>query len=136
MEPADRAPAAAATVPASAEPRADAPAFSEPWQARAFAITLLLHELGLFTWSEWTGRLGHELAAVPDGGSVAPDGADPGPYHRAWLAALQALLAERGVVAEDLLADVAEAWQAAAHATPHGQPIRLENARGSRRPDA
>ena len=32
---------------------ADGPVFREPWEAQAFAMTLALHERGLFTWKEW-----------------------------------------------------------------------------------
>ena len=28
------------------------PVFREPWEAQAFAMTLSLHERGLFTWPE------------------------------------------------------------------------------------
>ncbi|RUW45405.1 nitrile hydratase accessory protein, partial [Mesorhizobium sp. M1A.F.Ca.ET.072.01.1.1] len=31
----------------------DDPVFAEPWQAEAFAITVALHDSGLFSWSEW-----------------------------------------------------------------------------------
>ena len=27
--------------------------FREPWEARAFALAVRLHERGLFTWREW-----------------------------------------------------------------------------------
>ena len=33
------------------------PVFGEPWEAQAFAITLALHQRGLFTWTEWSARL-------------------------------------------------------------------------------
>ncbi len=29
------------------------PVFSEPWEAKAFAMVLRLHEQGLFSWAEW-----------------------------------------------------------------------------------
>ena len=31
-------------------PPGDAPVFAEPWQAQAFAMTLQLHQRGLFSW--------------------------------------------------------------------------------------
>ena len=75
--------------------RADSPVFNEPWEARAFAMTLALHERGLFTWPEWSAALAGEiqraqLRADPDAGDT---------YYRHWLQALEALLAERGIVA-------------------------------------
>ena len=36
---------------------ADGPVFAEPWQARAFALALALHEAGLFSWNEWAAAL-------------------------------------------------------------------------------
>jgi len=99
---------------------ADEPAFAEPWQAEAFALTLALHERGLFSWSEWADALSKEVKR-PD---AAADGSD---YYARWLAALEALLAGKGVISDPQVATVAAAWQRAAHATPHGQPIRLEN---------
>lgn len=29
----------------------DGPAFAEPWQARAFAMVVSLHDRGLYTWA-------------------------------------------------------------------------------------
>jgi len=37
---------------------AEGPAFREPWEARAFAMVIKLHEAGLFTWPEWAETLG------------------------------------------------------------------------------
>ena len=31
---------------------ADGPVFRAPWEAQAFALTVRLHEAGVFTWSE------------------------------------------------------------------------------------
>jgi len=40
------------------EPRDESgPVFREPWEAQAFAMTLALHERGLFTWPEWAAAL-------------------------------------------------------------------------------
>ena len=38
--------------------------FSEPWQAHAFAMTLQLHEKGLFTWPEWAAALTQEISTT------------------------------------------------------------------------
>jgi nitrile hydratase accessory protein len=97
-------------------PGADEPAFAEPWQARAFALAVQLQATGAFSWSDWAAALGAELAR---------DGSD---YHRAWLGALEGLLAERGIVPPEAVAATAERWQRAAAATPHGTPISLEAA--------
>ena len=101
-------------------PGIDEPVFSEPWQAEAFALTVALHERGLFSWSEWAQALSAE---VKKPGSAA-DGSD---YYRHWLAALEKLLAAKGIAMKPDVDAVAAAWERAAHATPHGKPILLEN---------
>jgi hypothetical protein len=58
------------------------------------------------------------MAGDPDDGST---------YYRHWLAALERLVAEKGVASLQALAVRRDAWHRAAHATPHGQPILLEN---------
>jgi len=98
----------------------DAPVFAEPWQAQAFALTLALHEKGLFSWSEWAEALSAEVKK-PD---AAPDGSD---YYDRWLVALEKLLAAKGVTASGDIDTLAAAWERAAHATPHGKPIMLAN---------
>jgi nitrile hydratase accessory protein len=98
----------------------EAKPFDAPWQAHAFALTVHLNERGLFNWSEWAQALSAELHA-PD---AAPDGSD---YYARWLQALEKLLMDRGVTGARDIAGLADAWQRAAHATPHGKPIRLEN---------
>lgn len=100
--------------------RPDTPVFAEPWQAQAFALAVALNERGLFSWSEWAQALSREVAR-PD---AAPDGGD---YYRHWLAALETLIAEKGVAESEAVDCLAAAWQRAARATPHGQPILLGN---------
>ncbi len=98
----------------------DTPVFAEPWQAQAFALTVGLHERGLFSWGEWAAALSAEVHR-PD---AAPNGHD---YYAHWLAALEKLLAAKGFAARGDVDALAAAWQRAAHATPHGKPILLEN---------
>jgi len=47
------------------------------------------------------------------------------PYYRQWLATLEGLLAEIGTVPEAERLDRVDAWDRAARATPHGEPIVL-----------
>lgn len=112
------APAAPFRLPQGAGP--DAPVFAEPWQAQAFALAVALNERGLFSWSEWAAELSAQLARP----GAAEDGGD---YYAHWLAALEALLARKGVAEPGLVDALSASWQRAAHATPHGEPIRLEN---------
>ena len=100
-------------------PDPDAP-LKEPWQAELHALTVALHERGLFGWSEWTTALSTQLHA-PD---AAPDGSD---YWHRWLDALAALLHAKGVADVGTVHETAEAWKRAAAATPHGEPIELAN---------
>ena len=94
-------------------------AFAAPWEAQVFALVVSLKEAGLFTWTEWADCLGREIRPT-NGPERAAD-------YAAWLAALEKLLAERGVTASESVAVRTEAFLRAAAATPHGQPIRLEN---------
>nr|WP_244577888.1 nitrile hydratase accessory protein [Hoeflea halophila] len=98
----------------------DAPVFAEPWQAQAFALAVALHQRGVFTWSEWAAELSRQVARP----NAAQDGSD---YYQHWLAAIEALLSQKGVTGSEMIDAVSHAWQRAAHATPHGQPILLEN---------
>lgn len=100
---------------------AEGPIFREPWEAQAFAIALTLHERGLFTWSEWTTVLGEEIKRAQAQGD--PDTGET--YYRHWLAALERILAEKGVAEGATLARCRGAWQRAAERTPHGSPIVL-----------
>lgn len=63
------------------------PVFREPWEARAFALAVALHERGLFTWSEWSEALAREIAGADDGT----------PFYAHWLAALEAISASKGM---------------------------------------
>lgn len=73
----------------------EGPVFREPWEAQAFALTVELHRRGLFTWKEWADTLSCEIAQVRARGE-----ADTGEhYYRHWLAALEHLLADKGVAA-------------------------------------
>ena len=100
---------------------ADGPVFREPWEAQAFAMTLALHERGLFTWPEWAAALAAEIKRARDAGD--PDTGET--YYAHWLAALENLVAEKGVTTEQTLHRYRDAWDHACDRTPHGQPIEL-----------
>jgi nitrile hydratase accessory protein len=98
----------------------DAPVFDQPWQAEAFAMTVALHQRGLFTWTEWAAALSVEVKAP----GVANDGSD---YYACWLRALEHLISTKGIADQGQVDGLTAAWQRAALATPHGKPILLEN---------
>ncbi len=100
---------------------AEGPVFRAPWEAQAFALAVTLHERGHFTWKEWAERLAAEIAAAAARGE--PD--DGTRYYERWLAALEKLVAEKGLVGLGELAVRKDEWDRAARATPHGQPIEL-----------
>ena len=108
---------ALASIPLDSE----GPVFREPWEAQAFAMALALQERGLFTWAEWAETLGAEIKRAQAAGD--PDTGET--YYRHWLAALERLVAEKGVATRDTLARTRDAWDHAAERTPHGEPIEL-----------
>jgi nitrile hydratase accessory protein len=99
----------------------EGPVFREPWEAEAFAMAVALHERGLFSWGEWTVALGDEIKRAQDSGD--PDTGET--YYRHWLAALERIVAEKGVTDAAALARYRGAWDHAADRTPHGMPIEL-----------
>ncbi len=100
---------------------ADGPRFKAPWEAHAFAMTLKLHERGVFSWSEWAAALSRAIAAAQAAGD-----ADLGDtYYRHWLDALEALVTTKQVSSSGELQRYQTAWDHAADRTPHGQPIVL-----------
>jgi nitrile hydratase accessory protein len=105
-------------------PRDDgSPIFREPWEAQAFAMTLVLHQRGLFSWSEWTGALAAQIRKAQAAGDA--DRGDT--YYHHWLAALEALVAAKGASSPEELSSYRRAWAHAADRTPHGQPIDLNS---------
>jgi nitrile hydratase accessory protein len=99
----------------------DGPVFREPWEAQAFAMALTLHERGLFTWNEWASALAGEIKRAQAGGD--PDLGNT--YYRHWLAALEGLVATKGVATLEMQHRYRDAWDRAADRTPHGTPIEL-----------
>jgi nitrile hydratase accessory protein len=113
-----RATEAVPSIPRDAE----GPVFREPWEAQAFAMTLALHARGLFTWPEWAATLGAEIKRAQAAGD--PDTGET--YYRHWLAALERIVAAKGLADARSLGRYREAWAHAAARTPHGTPIELK----------
>ena len=99
----------------------EGPVFKEPWEAQAFALAVRLSEEGYFTWDEWAATLSDEISKARAGGD--PDLGDT--YYEHWVAALERLCAEKGLVAPDSMEQRREEWRQAYLNTPHGEPIEL-----------
>ena len=97
------------------------PVFAEPWEAQAFALAVRLTEQGHFTWKEWAVALAHELKAAADRGE--PD--DGSHYYQHWLAALERLVASKGLTNSAAMLARKETWADAYRHTPHGKPVEL-----------
>jgi nitrile hydratase accessory protein len=98
---------------------AEGPVFAEPWQAQAFALAVRLSAEGLFSWPDWAAALSRELLSDPDD--------DGSRYYLHWVAALEALVTERGLLTSGDLAARKHAWAEAYEHTPHGQPVALSS---------
>ena len=96
---------------------AEGPIFAEPWQAQAFALAVRLHAEGAFAWTEWAAALSRELARHPDD--------DGSLYYVHWVAALETLTTERGLLTTADLSMRKDAWADAYLHTPHGKPVEL-----------
>ncbi|MDI9332698.1 MAG: nitrile hydratase accessory protein [Alphaproteobacteria bacterium] len=91
--------------------------FEQPWQATAFALTVALHQKGLFSWPDWAAALSRRIAI---------DANDDGRrYYDHWLAALEEMIERRHLGSAQELVQLRLAWEEAAERTPHGQPIEL-----------
>jgi nitrile hydratase accessory protein len=107
---------AALAIPRDAE----GPVFAEPWQAQAFALAVRLNAEGAFTWPQWAEALSRELARDPtDDGSR---------YYQHWVAALEKLIAARGLTSPAEMSGRKAAWAEAYRHTPHGSPVELSAA--------
>ncbi len=112
-----------AATPLPGQPAGDAgPVFREPWEAQAFALAVELSQAGHFTWNEWARALSEEIKAAQTAGD--PDLGDT--YYHHWLAALERLVAEKGLVIPDDMRSRRDAWERAYLDTPHGRPVELK----------
>lgn len=66
--------------------------FAAPWEGRAFGLAVALSDERCYGWDDFRTRLVDEIAKAPDG-----------EYYERWLAALERVLLERGLVTADEL---------------------------------
>ena len=70
--------------------------FDAPWEGRAFGIAVALNESGAYEWGDFQGRLAEEIAS-------APQDDDASRYYERWLASLERLLLDQGMVTREEL---------------------------------
>lgn len=68
--------------------------FEEPWQGRALAMGIAVLQRTGASWEDFRGHLVPAIAASPQEAESTAATA----YYSAWLSALDALLAERGLL--------------------------------------
>ena len=66
--------------------------FGAPWEGRAFGLAVALSDERCYGWDDFRARLVDEIAAAPEE-----------PYYERWLAALERVLVERGLVTPEEL---------------------------------
>jgi nitrile hydratase accessory protein len=95
--------AAASLEGPAALPRANGElVFAAPWEGRAFGMAVALHEQAAYGWDDFRDQLIAEIARAEAAG-------DPSSYYERWLASLERLLVEKGLVApEEVAARTAE----------------------------
>lgn len=113
----NEAPLSALGMPCGAE----GPVFAEPWQGQLFAMTVLLHNQGLFSWNEWAQALSQAIHEAQHAGD--PDLGNT--YYHHWCSALEVLLRQKEVASPLALAALRQAWRVAAETTPHGEVVQL-----------
>jgi nitrile hydratase accessory protein len=99
--------------------------FAAPWEAKAFALVVNLHQRGYFEWTAWVKALSAEIARDAQAGAGTP-------YYLLWLAAAEQLFASLGLVEAESLrsacAALRDAQQAAQHDHPHSHDHHHDHA--------
>ena len=65
--------------------------FEAPWEGRAFGLAVALNEQQLYPWREFRDGLVAAIAADEEAGAGST-------YYERWLATLESLLVQRGIV--------------------------------------
>jgi nitrile hydratase accessory protein len=79
--------------------------FQAPWESRLFGVTISLNRAGIFAWDEFRSLLIDEIGTWERQGQAQADWS----YYARWAAALERLLASKGIFGgEDLARRVHE----------------------------
>ena len=81
-------------------------------------MVVSLHRAGHFEWREWVMALSDEIANDAASKTVRP-------YYNQWLAAIEKLLAAKGLIGDAERAARTQAWREAYLSTPHGEAVQI-----------
>ncbi len=70
--------------------------FEEPWEGRAFGVTVAMHQGDLYKWDEFSDRLITAIADVETSGRGSS-------YYRQWLESMEALVVDKGLITKEEL---------------------------------
>ena len=91
--------------------------FETPWESRLFGITMALHQAGRFDWEEFRRLLISEIERWEAEAAERPDARWR--YYERWQAALEQLLARKGLCGPGELERRTEALAARPHGHDH-----------------
>jgi nitrile hydratase accessory protein len=89
------------TGPAAPPRRNGELVFDAPWEGRAFAAAVALADGDAYEWEDFRQRLIGEIGAWEREHGITDEGFA---YYERWLASLEGLLVERGIVTPDEIA--------------------------------
>ncbi|MDN5860872.1 MAG: nitrile hydratase accessory protein, partial [Pseudonocardia sp.] len=108
-------------------PGSDERSFDEPWELRAFAMAVAAYHSGKYEWSEFQLSLIRSIKQWEEG-----DAGEPWSYFEHWLAALETVLADNGVLSDATLDDrtreVLAIPRNANHHEAHREPVAVSPA--------
>ncbi|MEM7564992.1 MAG: nitrile hydratase accessory protein [Pseudomonadota bacterium] len=110
----------------SLKPLADTdgdPVFDEAWQAEALAIADALVRNGMFSAAAWSEALGETLGVAQE--EQRPDNQET--YYECVLETLEKLIEKHSEIDQQAMKNTRELWEKAYLATPHGQPVSLDD---------
>lgn len=84
--------------PASLPRRSGELIFHAPWERKVFAMAITLCEQGWFAWEEFRACLMAEIATAEHAAAPHARTAVLPSYYESWLAALEKLLRQKGMV--------------------------------------